>query len=45
MIKVVLDTSVLVSAFLKPGGVNARILQKGENDFQLCLSEKILEET
>jgi len=45
MIKVVLDTSVLVSAFLKPGGVNALILQKGENEFQLCLSEEILEET
>jgi putative PIN family toxin of toxin-antitoxin system len=45
MIKVVLDTSVLVSAFLKPGGANALILQKGETQFQLCLSEEILEET
>jgi putative PIN family toxin of toxin-antitoxin system len=45
MTKVVLDTSVLVSAFLKPGGVNALILQKGQNEFELCLSEEILEET
>lgn len=45
MLKVVLDTSILVSAFLKDSGVNARVLQKARNHYQLYLSEEILEET
>lgn len=45
MLKAVLDTSVLVSAFLKSDGVNANVLQKGERYYELYLSEEILEET
>jgi putative PIN family toxin of toxin-antitoxin system len=43
--KVVLDTNVLVSAFLSPYGVPARILKYLEQEaFELLLSEEILEE-
>jgi predicted nucleic acid-binding protein len=45
MLKAVLDTSVLVSAFLKHDGVNAGILQKAKDQYHLYLSEHILEET
>jgi predicted nucleic acid-binding protein len=45
MLKAVLDTSILVSAFLKHSGVNARVLQQAKDRFQLYLSEDILEET
>ena len=45
MLKAVLDTSVLVSAFLKHSGVNAKVLQQAKDRFQLHLSEDILEET
>ena len=45
MMKAVLDTSVLVSAFLKHSGVNARVLQQAKGRYQLYLSEEILEET
>ena len=46
MAKAVLDSSVLVSAFLPPGGTSDRLLsavKRGE--FVLCLSDEILEET
>ena len=45
MLKAVLDTSVLVSAFLKHSGVNAKVLRQAKDCFQLHLSEDILEET
>jgi len=45
MLKAVLDTSILVSAFLKHSGVNAKVLQQAKDRFQLHLSEDILEET
>jgi putative PIN family toxin of toxin-antitoxin system len=45
MLKAVLDTSILVSAFLKHEGINAKILQGGKDKYQLYLSEDILEET
>ncbi len=45
MLKTVLDTSILVSAFLKHEGVNARVLRGGKDQYQLYLSEDILEET
>ncbi|MBM4350720.1 MAG: putative toxin-antitoxin system toxin component, PIN family [Deltaproteobacteria bacterium] len=45
MLKVVLDTSILVSAFLKHEGVNAKILHGGKDEYELYLSEDILEET
>jgi putative PIN family toxin of toxin-antitoxin system len=45
MPKVVLDTSILVSAFLKHEGVNAKVLLGGKNRYELCLSKDILEET
>ncbi|MBI4595079.1 MAG: putative toxin-antitoxin system toxin component, PIN family [Candidatus Tectomicrobia bacterium] len=44
-IKAVLDTSILISAFLKHGGVNALVVQAGKNQYQLFLSQAILEET
>ena len=46
MAKAVLDSSVLVSAFLTPGGTSDKLLsavQRGA--FVLCLSDEILEET
>jgi putative PIN family toxin of toxin-antitoxin system len=45
MVKAILDTSVLVSAFLKHEGVNANVLLGAKNRYQLYLSEDILEET
>jgi hypothetical protein len=45
MLKAVLDTSILVSAFLKNEGVNAKILLGAKDQYQLHLSEDILEET
>ena len=45
MVKAVLDTSILVSAFLKHSGINAKVLQQAKDRYQLYLSEEILEET
>jgi uncharacterized protein len=44
LVKVVLDTSILVGAFLRQSGVNARILHSGRQSYDLYLSEEILEE-
>jgi uncharacterized protein len=44
MLKAVLDTSILVSAFLRQSGINAKILYQGKDSYHLFLSEKILEE-
>ena len=44
--KAVLDSSVVVSAFLNPSGTPAMLLQRARaGAFSLCLSEDILEET
>jgi uncharacterized protein len=45
MLKAVLDTSILVGAFLRQSGINAEILDAAENQYHLYLSEEILEET
>jgi hypothetical protein len=45
MLKAILDTSILVSAFLKHEGVNAKVLLGGKGQYELYLSEDILEET
>jgi putative PIN family toxin of toxin-antitoxin system len=45
MLKAVFDTSILVSAFLKHTGLNAKVLQQAKDRYQLYLSEEILEET
>jgi putative PIN family toxin of toxin-antitoxin system len=45
MLKAVLDTSILVRAFLKHEGVNAKVLLGGKDQFELFLSEDILAET
>ena len=45
MLKVILDTSILVSAFLKHEGVNAKVLLGAKDQYHLYLSEDILEET
>ena len=46
MPRAVLDTSVLISAFLTPPGVCGRLLDAAEvGDFVLCLSAEILAET
>ena len=45
MLKVVLDTSILISAFLRQNGINATILCQGKDSYHLYLSEDILEET
>ncbi len=42
--KAVLDTSVLAAAFLARGGVNDQVLKAGGGNYELCLSEGILEE-
>jgi uncharacterized protein len=43
--KVVLDTNVVVSAFLSPGGAPAHILKLLEQEaFELIISEEILQE-
>jgi len=44
MLKAVLDTSILVSAFLRQDGINARVLDRGKEIYHLYLSEEILEE-
>ena len=41
--RAVLDTSVLVAAFLHPAGVNGRVLALAEH-YELCLSRGILAE-
>jgi putative PIN family toxin of toxin-antitoxin system len=45
MLKAILDTSILVSAFLKHEGINAKVLLRGRDRYNLYLSEDILEET
>lgn len=45
MLTVVLDSSILAAAFLKPGGINHEILRRAGRDYRLILSEAILEET
>jgi putative PIN family toxin of toxin-antitoxin system len=46
MIRAVLDTSVLVSALITPGGSPGGVLDAAERgDFTLCLSPQILAET
>ena len=46
MPRAVLDSSVLISAFLTPGGVPGRVLDAAERGgFTLCLSGEILAET
>ncbi len=45
MLKAVLDTSILVSAFLKHEGINAKIFLGAKDQYHLYLSEDILEET
>lgn len=46
MPKVVLDSTVLVSAFLTPGGVSDALLRQAKSGvFHLYLADKILEET
>lgn len=42
--KAVLDTTVLVSAFLVPGGAAAQLLFRAGHDFTLALSPDILDE-
>ena len=45
MHKVVLDSTVLVSAFLAKTGVSAKLLHKAKDGgFDICLAEEILEE-
>ena len=45
MYKVVLDSTVLVSAFLAKTGVSAELLHKAKDGgFDICLAEEILEE-
>ena len=46
MTRVVLDSSVLVSAFLKPGGTSATLLAHArEGAFVLCVSRELIQET
>ena len=46
MTRAVLDSSVLVSAFVKPGGACATLLARArEGAFLLCLSREIVAET
>src|SRR4051794_37696317 len=46
MPRAVLDSSVLVSAFIKPHGpVAGLLLDPVRSRYQLCLSERILDET
>jgi uncharacterized protein len=41
----VVDTTVLISAFITPAGVAAAVIERGRRgDFGLCLSEDIIEE-
>jgi predicted nucleic acid-binding protein len=41
MLKAILDTSILVSAFLKHEGVNAKALRGGKDQYQLYLKTYI----
>jgi len=43
-IKAVLDTNVLIAAFLRRGGVNAKVLKRAGRDFRLYLGEPTLVE-
>jgi putative PIN family toxin of toxin-antitoxin system len=43
-LRAVLDTSVLVAAFLHPAGVNGRVLALAGERYELCLSTAILAE-
>jgi putative PIN family toxin of toxin-antitoxin system len=43
-LRAVLDTSVLVAAFLHPAGANGRVLALAEERYELCLSTGILAE-
>jgi putative PIN family toxin of toxin-antitoxin system len=44
--RAVLDSSVLISAFLTPHGVSAKLLDAAEQAmFELCISREILSET
>jgi len=43
-LRAVLDTSVLVAAFLHPAGVNGRVLALAGKRYELCLSTGILAE-
>jgi putative PIN family toxin of toxin-antitoxin system len=43
-LRAVLDTSVLVAAFLHPAGVNGRVLALAGERYELCLSKAILAE-
>lgn len=46
MLKVVLDSTILVSGFLTPGGVAAEVIQHAKDGVFLCYAiEEILEET
>ena len=41
----VVDTTVLISGFITPEGVAAKLLRQGQDgDFELCLSREIIEE-
>lgn len=42
--RAVLDSSVLVAAFLRRGGVNAEALQRGQSEYALWTSKAILDE-
>ena len=42
--RVVLDTNVLVAAFLSPSGVNAQVLYLAGQKYELCLPSLVLEE-
>ncbi len=44
MIKAVLDTSVLAAAFLKPEGINYKVLREAGRRYRLYLCRYILEE-
>jgi putative PIN family toxin of toxin-antitoxin system len=44
VIKAVLDTSVIAAAFLKPGGINHRVLREAGRRYKLYLCRHILEE-
>lgn len=44
--KAVLDSSVLISAFLTPGNASGALVQAGlDGRFEICVSLEILEET
>ena len=45
MVRAVLDSTVLISAFLKPGGVSDEILALADSTFVLALAPEIIAET